>query len=121
MKKIAAVLCAVILIGVCVMSSACGGGAKYKDSKYLGKWNATKAEYMDMELGVEEILGGEFSFTLTEDGKVAMKVVDDEQSGKWEEIEEGIRLDGDEDMTFKDQEGKLVVDYQGVTLTFEKE
>lgn len=71
-------------------------------------------------MGVEEILGGEFSFTLDESGKVTLKVVDDEETGKWEETDNGIIFDDDEQMTFEDKDGVLVMDYQGVTLTFEK-
>ncbi len=120
-KKISVILCAVCLAAVCVLMTACGGGGKYADSKYLGKWKATKAEYMGMELSVEEILGGEFSFTLDADGKVTLKVVDEEEKGSWEEVDGGIQLEGDEEMTFKDEEGVLKLDYQGVALTFEKE
>ena len=117
MKKITAVLCAVLLVGL--MLTACGGG-KYADSKYLGKWSATKAEYAGIEMGVEEIRGGEFSFTLDESGKVTLKVVDEEETGKWEETDNGIIFDDDDKMTFEDKDGVLVMDYQGVTLTFEK-
>ena len=120
MKKLTAIFCAALLAGVCVLMTACGGSSKNADSKYLGKWTATKAEYSGIEMGVEEILGGEFSFTLTEDGKVTVKIVDEEESGKWEETDSGVQFDGDEDMTFTDQDGALTLDYQGVLLTFEK-
>ena len=121
MKKATAIICAALLAGVMIMMIACGGSAKYADSKYLGKWTATKAMYSGIEMGVKDILGGEFSFTLTEDGKVTMKVVDQEKSGKWEEIEGGIQFDGDDDMTLKDDGEALTMDYSGVKLTFEKE
>ncbi|MBQ4361378.1 MAG: hypothetical protein II787_00490 [Lachnospiraceae bacterium] len=121
MKKATAIICAALLAGVMIMMTACGGSAKYADSKYLGKWTATKAMYSGIEMGVKDILGGEFSFTLTEDGKVTMKVVDQEKSGKWEEIEGGIQFDGDDDMTLKDDGEALTMDYSGVKLTFEKE
>ena len=115
-------MCAVILAGVMMIATACGGSAKYADSKYLGKWSATKAEYMGMELGVKDILGGEFSFTLTEDGKVTLKVVDDEEKGNWDETDDGIQFEGDEEMTFKAaDDGTLALEYQGMNLTFEKE
>ena len=64
MKRMTAVLCA-LLLGVMAILGACGGSAKYADSKYVGKWNAVKAEYSGLEMDVKEILGGEFSFTLT--------------------------------------------------------
>ena len=121
MKKRTAIICAALLAGVMVMLTACGGSAKYADSKYLGKWTATKAEYSGIEMGVKDILGGEFSFELSEDGKVKMTVVDDEKSGKWDEVEGGIQFDGDDDMTLKEEGGALTMDYSGVKLTFEKE
>ena len=44
----------------------------------------------------------------------------EEETGKWEETDKGIVFDDDEKMTFEDKDGVLVMDYQGVTLTFEK-
>ena len=121
MRKKGVLICAAVLAAVMMFATACGGSAKYADSKYVGKWSATKAAYMGMELGVKDILGGEFSFTLSEDGKVKLKVVDDERSGKWDETDDGIQFDGDDEMTFKEKDGSLLLDYQGMTLTFEKE
>lgn len=120
MRRITAVICAVILAMACLVMTGCGG-AKYADSKYVGKWVGTSAVYSGFEMGVEEILGGEFTFTLDENGKVTMKVVDKEETGKWEETEDGIKFDGDEEMAFKYDDDKLSVDYSGVTIYFEKE
>ena len=55
------------------------------------------------------------------DGKVTLKVVDQEETGKWEEVEGGIQIEGDDELTFKDADGALTLDYQGVALTFEKQ
>ncbi len=119
MKRISAIVCAVVLAAACILMTGCGG--KYSDSKYLGKWKATKAEYSGVEMDVEEILGGEFSFTLDAGGKVSMKVVDKDYSGKWEETDEGVIFDGDNKLNLVDKGGKLEMDYTGITLTFEKE
>lgn len=119
MKKITAILCAVLMTAVCLLAVGCGK-AKYADSEYLGKWEATKAAYAGMELGVEDIIGGEFSFTLNETGNVTLVVVDEEKGGEWEETSDGIKFLGEEEMRFTKDGDKLVCDYSGVTLTFER-
>ena len=117
MKKILAVFCCLAVIGACVLATGCG--TDMSDSKYLGKWTATTGEYSGIKMGVEDILGGEFSFTLNADGTVDLKVIDQEESGKWSETDNGIQIEGDEELTFQDVDGTLVLDYSGVKLTFE--
>lgn len=121
MKKAFAVFCAMAVIASCLLMCGCGG-TDMSDSKYLGKWQATTAEYSGMKLGVEDALGGEFSFTLNDDGTVDLVVTGDKESGKWSETENGIQFEeGDETMAFNDEDGKLVLDYSGMKLIFEKE
>ncbi len=119
MKKITVILCAVLMAAVCLLGTGCGK-AKYADSKYLGKWAATKASYAGMELAVEDIIGGEFSFDLNEAGIVTLVVVDEEKSGNWEQTTDGIVFKGEEDLRFVEEGDKLVADYGGVKLTFER-
>ena len=118
-KKITMICLAAVIAASALFAAACG--TDLSDSKYLGKWTATQAEYSGVKMSVKDILGGDFTFTLKEDGTVDMKIINDEQSGKWNETEDGIQIDGDEDMTFVDQDGALVLTYTGVTITFEKE
>ncbi|MBQ3579071.1 MAG: hypothetical protein II974_10470 [Firmicutes bacterium] len=121
MKKITAVLCAVMLAMVCLMAAGCGK-AKYAGSEYLGKWKATKAAYSGIELGVEDILGGEFSLNLKDDGTCTVKVVDEEETGNWEETDKGVKLtDKKEELEFTKEDDALTVDYSGMTMYFEKE
>ena len=116
MRRISKVLC--LLCAFCLLLSACGKN-KYADSKYTGTWNAVSAEYMGVELSQDEI--GTFVMTLEIDGSAVMEDAEGPQSGKWEEIEGGIRLDGDDDLIMKDTDGKLVLNMDGVAFTFEKQ
>ena len=122
MKKILAMLCCIAVIATCVFAAGCGG-TDMSGSKYLGKWQATTAEYSGFKIGVEDALGGEFSFTLNDDGTIDLLVSGEEQSGKWSETENGIKIEDSEqelELT-EDDNGNLVMNYSGMALTFEKE
>ena len=120
MKRITAILCALMLAMACLMATGCG--AKYAGSEYLGKWKATKATYSGMELSVEDILGGEFSIDLKDDGTCTVKVVDQEENGEWEETDKGIKLvDKKDELEFTKEDDALTVNYSGVDMYFEKD
>ena len=112
----------VLLIAVIsiMLIAGCGSKAKYADSKYLGKWSATTAEYMGMSLQVSSILG-DFTIELTEDGKCTLTIANEKKTGSWEETKEGFKIvDGKDELAFKGDDKKVVVDYEGMTLNFEK-
>jgi len=119
MKKTAAkklaVLLAVLILAVQVV--ACG--PDYSDSPYLGTWTGITAEYLGLEMGVEQILGGAFTFTLESNGKCTLEIAGDKTSGKWSEIEGGFNLADEFDFFMKD--GVAILDYDGVTMRFEQE
>ena len=112
-----------LLIGICVLCcllmAACGKN-KYVNSPYTGIWTAISAEYNGVELSQED-MGGVYVMTLEPDGTASMDSGVEVQSGKWEEVEGGIRLDKDDDLTLKDINGSLVLEMDGVTFTFAKQ
>ena len=114
-----------LLVALCVIVGAmglvlAGCGAKYADSPYVGTWNATTAEYQGMELSVEEIYGN-FSIALNEDGTCDVTVKDSTESGNWEPTDKGIAIkDSSDSLEFTDVDGKLTIEYTGVTISFEK-
>lgn len=117
MKHISKRLCCVLVL-LCLLLSACGKN-RYADSPYMGTWIAVSAEYNGIELTQEEI--GSFVMTLDADGNAVMEDAEGPQSGKWEEVEGGIRLDKDDELTLKDIDGRLVLNMDGVTFSFEKQ
>lgn len=119
MRKALAVIVCVALMAV--MAVGCGSSAPYADSPYLGTWAATTCSYSGYEFGVEDIIGGEFEVTLDENGNVAASVVDESEEGTWEPTETGLKIkDSRSEMEFTDKDGKLILDYDGVEITFEK-
>ncbi|MCF2554586.1 hypothetical protein [Faecalicatena contorta] len=105
---------------VCMMAAmflltACG--KDMSDSKYVGTWVGTTAEYEGMELSVEELFG-EFSITLEADGTAKGTMDGEEESGKWEETDNGVSLDGEMELIADGE--KLTYEEEGVIIYFEK-
>lgn len=114
-KKLTALL---VLLVLTLNLIACGK-AVYSDSPYLGTWIGTTAEYSGLEMGVEEILGGEFTFTLENNGKCTLSVAGDEEKGKWSETENGFSVVDEFDFVV---DGNIaVLDYDGVIMNFVQE
>lgn len=119
MKKFTAIVLAII-IGISGMAmTSCG--KDMSDSKYCGEWKAANAVYSGIAVDVTKVLGGEFTIDLKSDGKVDVVIAKEKNSGKWEETEGGVKIkDSSDTLTFKDKDGKLQLDYSGITITFEK-
>jgi len=113
-KKLAAIL---VLLLLTAFMAACG--PDYSDSPYLGTWNCVTAKYAGIEMGVEQILGGAFTFTLESNGKCTLDIAGDETPGKWSETEDGFSL---ADEFYFVMDGDIaVLDYDGVIMRFEQE
>ena len=108
---------AALLVGVLLMSMA-GCGKKLADSKYVGKWIGTTAEYEGLEMSVESLYG-EFTVLLEASGKVTLNTAGEETTGKWEETDNGVLLD--KEMELVDKDGKLVYETDGMSIYFERE
>ena len=110
---------ALFLVVVIMMMGLTACGEDMSDSPYVGTWSATTAEYSGIEMGVAEILGGEFDLTLTEKGKATVNIAGEEDSGKWEESANGFLIDGE--LEFVMEGNVAVLDYDGVILKFEQQ
>lgn len=124
MKKIVAFLCCLVIGSLGLVLTGCGGdGGKYADSPYLGTWKATTANYAGIEMNVADILGGDFTMTLEASGECTIDIAGDEESGDWEPSDKGMKIvDSEESMEFTAEDAEhLVLDYQGMTLTLEKQ
>lgn len=118
MKKQIRKFAAIIVVAVMVMSFASCGGTDMSDSPYIGTWTATTAEYSGIEVSVESIFGGEFSFTLNEDGSCKLIVGEENETGKWSETETGFNVEDEFDFTVDGDSASL--DYDGVSIYFER-
>lgn len=120
MKKTLALVCSLIVLSMCFMTG-CGGGDKYADSEFVGTWNATTASYAGIELDVDSIIDGGFSITLNADGKAELNAGGETQKGKWEPTEGGILIDGSDELNCRGGDGKMTMDYSGVTMNLVKQ
>ena len=114
LKRVVAAVCMVMMI--MVMS---GCGKNMKDSPYLGTWAATSAEMSGISVGVETVLGGEFTFTLHDNGKCTLSIAGDEEKGKWDETDNGFIIEKEFEMVVDGDTG--IMEYSGVTFNFERQ
>ena len=103
---------------ICVMFfTACGS------SEYVGTWEATKASAAGPDGNVVEMDASDiyenFTLKLKSGGKATVNLNGEESAeSAWKEVDGGIVVD---DMTFKNDGGKLVIEQSGATIVFEKQ
>ena len=120
MKKrvLSLTLAAVMLLGMLVLVG-CGGG----DDPLVGKWNATKIEYMGVEMTPEEA-DMEFYLEFKSDGHVtATTNGEDDGEATWEAGDDGtFTITSDDEAIEGSYEGTtMTLDMYGITITLEKE
>ena len=120
MKKIKVMICMCICILAIGAFAACGN--EYSDSEFLGKWKCTTGEMSGVEINADEVLGG-FTLELEDDGTAKTTIAGSSAKGEWEPEGDGFVIKSDnEELKFKKAEdGAVKVEYQGVTINFEKE
>ncbi|HMN11838.1 MAG TPA: hypothetical protein PKD55_05880 [Bellilinea sp.] len=104
----------VIIFGL----SAC---AKPKiDSPLVGSWTAIKYEAAGMALDAEDI--GESTLEIKSDGKVTAIFMGEGGNGSWKETDSGMVLKtGEEEIPLSYVKGQLVLDYEGMIITYQKD
>lgn len=118
MKKRLSVLLCMALIAAFLLVGCGGSAEKYPDSKYLGTWAATTGEYMGMSISIPDLLG-DCTLTFTSDGKCEYDLAGETGKTKWEEIDGGIKLDMDDELSMMEAaDGSLQLDYEDVIMTF---
>ncbi len=130
MKRLCLAFSFAIVLAFCMT----GCGTDLSDSKYVGTWNATTAEYAGVELKTSDIFG-EISVTFESNGKATFTVNKEDATATWSESDDGngviLKNDnedesldastGAESITFTETgDGTLTLEYGGATLTFEK-
>ena len=113
-KKIMAVT---LMLVMCFTLASCGKDAE--GSPYVGTWKAVNASFGGMEMGVEDLLGGEMTFELKDNGECVLTLAGEEETAKWTEIEGGFNVDDEIDFTVDGD--TALADYEGVTITLEKQ
>lgn len=116
------------LIGIIVLvSSLLGKGGKVDENAdpNLGLYNATMAEMMGFEMGVEDLWANGFSIELMEKGKAKLNIDGTEGKAKWT-LEDGAFnvKGGGLDCSGTLENGEMVLENvmdMGVTLTFAKD
>lgn len=104
---------------LCVLLLTACGSDKYADSKYLGTWHGTSADFAGISMPVEEVLDGEFTFELRADGTCTATVAGEKENGKWEETEDGFKVE--DEFEFKVKDGKALLNYSDVNMHFERQ
>lgn len=117
MKKMLKGIAMLLVVMMLMVGLTACGGADYSDSPYLGTWKGVSAEYAGLEMGIADILGGEFDVTLEANGKCTLSIAGDEEKGKWTETENGFNLVDEFDFTVDGE--TAVLDYDGVAMYFE--
>ena len=120
-ERIMAVVVSALLVCLAAgLFAGCGQG-KRAGSKYVGEWRGVSASMSGIELSVQDYLG-DVVLTLDENGKCKLDFEGDSGSGTWEESDSGITIkDGDETLDLKESNGNLILDQDGVLITFEKQ
>lgn len=124
MKRLFSVLCAFCLMGMFGLTSCSSQGVKpiedinVTESKYIGTWICKDANIGDNNAPFEDeiklVLNADATGELSSAGEVSKFV--------WQENDQGFIIESDEvNMTFKEDENKIVAKVIGVSLIFERE
>ncbi len=119
MKRLLAILLAALMA---LSLAACTSGSN-DDDPNLGKYMGTRAEYSGMSLALENVLdGGETSIELKGGGKCTVILGGDSFNGKYALAGEDITFTIQrEDYVGTLKAGVIRLEFQGMTLVFEKE
>ena len=117
MKKKLSLVLAILLL-VTLSFAGCGS----KDSAYIGTWKAVKIVSASGQEIKGEMLtgeGGDMILEIQEGQKCVFTFGDDSETGKWEETEDGIIVDGSLEFVLEDD--MLVADLGGDKVYMERQ
>ena len=117
-RALSLLLCAVMTLSAAVCFAACGKGGRY-----IGRWEAVKANYYGMEYSIEDIGGEELRLEIKPDGTALITIDGEEVFATWEREEDGVKLYLENDSTLKVKEkdfGSLSLKINGVELILER-
>ena len=122
MNKTLSILCALLILALCVSMAGCGSkGDIPADSPYIGTWKAVRATVKVEVMDGNEVLEKDFIIILNQDGSAS---VDYDESGKgtWSLTDSGARIKGDDlNIKLKMEDGTMTTSVLGMTFFFEKQ
>ena len=117
-----------IITVLSLVLAGCGGSkgtAPSKDSKYIGTWEPTGAEFKGESIAIEEVFEDEkdvFTIELRGDGTAIVTDAEGDTTSTWTETKEGFNVKGaDIDLKLKEKDGKAILEIFGFQLIFEKQ
>ena len=122
MKKTLSILCALLILALCVSLAGCGNkGDIPADSPYIGTWKAVRATFKDEVMDVNEVLEKDFIIILNQDGSASVDY-DESGTGTWSLTDSGAKIKGDDlNIKLKMEDGTLTTSVLGMTFYFEKQ
>ena len=124
MKKTLSILCVFGIVLSCAVLTGCGDKGKgiSPDSKYIGTWQAVKAEFKGEETDIHEILSDEFILKLNQDGTATVKTEGEEHLAPWSETNSEIQIKSDDiNLKLKKEDRYLTMSILGVSIFFDKQ
>lgn len=119
MKKITALTLFALMIVASVFFTACGDSLA--DSGYVGTWKCTTGEMGGTEVDIEKVIG-EFTITLSEDGKATVKIDKEQSEGEWELKDGGFVINNEDgSLEFKEDASILYLTQNDIKMEFKKE
>lgn len=114
MKRFLCVAAVVVMVFALV---SCGGS----NSKYVGKWKLTKANYAGIEMTADQ-LGMKATLDVKGNGKLTFEFEGEKAEGTWEEKDGKLIIKDDKtgEMTAEMKDKAIVLEYSGVQMFFEK-
>ena len=69
-------------------------------------------------MSISDLLDGEFTFTLEDNGKCEMNISGEKDTGKWSETDSGFKIADEFEATVDGD--TAVLEYEGVTIKLER-
>ena len=94
----------------------------YKNSPYVGTWISTTTKSGDTAFSTSDLIG-EYRMDILEEGKVEVYNGAEHETDYWKPTDQGIklRLINGTEYTMFSEDGRLILEIQGVKFTFEKQ
>ncbi len=109
-----------LVLAVLMMAGLFTACSKKIDSPTVGTWKAVSYESMGITLAPEDV--GESQLEFKDNGKVEAEFMGEKGSGKWVDIDGGVKIDeGDDALELTYEGDQLVLDIEGVKMFFEKQ
>ena len=124
MKKALSILFVLVILFSCAVLTGCGDkdGEISPDSKYIGTWQAVRAEFKGEEVDIHEVLTEDFILKLNQDGTAIVNTEGQEHTAPWTETSSEVKVTSDDiNLKLKKEVDSLTMSILGMTIFFEKQ